>query len=89
MTVPPWRVDNFLPEFSNWRAASDPSKVWRNLVLARITDLETAGLTQDAVYLDADPEGFEALEPIHGTTVSISCLVFPRAGRIVIIDIRS
>jgi len=59
------------------------------LVLARISDLEDAGLTRDAVYLDSEPEGFEALEPIHGTTVSISCLVFPRAGRIVIIDIWS
>lgn len=45
--------------------------------------------TDDGVFLTADADSQELLEPIRGTTASISCLVFPRQGRIVVIDIRS
>lgn len=89
LAAPLWRLEEFPEEYRKWAEGSNPSSVWRRLVLDRAIDLEEGGPTDDGVYLSADADGYELLEPIRGTTTTISCLVFPQEGRIIVIDIRS
>ena len=89
MTASPWRLEGFPEEYRKWGETYQPSPVWRRLVLDRAIDRENDGPTEDGVFLTADADSQELPEPIRGTTASIACVVFPREGRIVVVDIRS
>jgi hypothetical protein len=85
---PPWRLEEFSEEFAIWRGSYDPSLVYRRLVISWAKDVEEAGPTDDAIYLDDPSDGYEILEPIRGTTVYNSCLVYPKEGRVIVVDIK-
>lgn len=88
MNAPLWRLEEFPSEYRAWRQAFSPSEAVQRRVLAWAIAVEDEGPSDNLIRLDDEQEGYQGLEPIPGTQVSVLCLVYERAGRIIVTDIR-
>jgi hypothetical protein len=84
MTEPRWRLEDLIIWYPRWLEDYDPvPEASRDAVFDWVEKARQSGPSDNVILLD-DEEGTEGFEPIDGTRVTVSILLYRGEHRIVV-----